>query len=104
MTQVLSGRLHWRACHRNTDAERNFERAPASSIQINGDGPLGEPHAIADHTGRVRATASNPRAVAPFKSSDDILSLGNWDGATDRHPSFIKHRRIEVWCPWSMVA
>ena len=41
-------------------------------IQINGDGPLGELYAIADHTGRVRATVSNPRAVVPFKSSDDI--------------------------------
>ena len=78
MTQVLSGRLHWRARATATlMLSATLKERQQVGIQINGDGPLGELYAIADHTGRVRATVSNPRAVVPFKSSDDIpLSKG----------------------------
>lgn len=41
-------------------------------IQINGDGPLGELYAIADHTGRVRATVVNPRASLEFDASGEV--------------------------------
>jgi len=41
-------------------------------IQVNGDGPLGELYAIADHTGRVRATVHNPRASVEFDPNGDI--------------------------------
>lgn len=50
-------------------------------IQVNGDGPLGEIYAIADHTGRVRATVVQPRASVEFNSSEDIpLSRGIGQG------------------------
>jgi molecular chaperone Hsp33 len=42
------------------------------AIQINGDGPLGELYAIADHTGKVRVTAHFPRADVPLAKDGRI--------------------------------
>ena len=41
-------------------------------VQINGDGPLGEIYAIADHTGSVRGTVVNPRASVPFDAEESV--------------------------------
>lgn len=42
------------------------------AIQINGDGPLGELYAIADHAGKVRVTAHHPRADVPLDKNGSI--------------------------------
>jgi molecular chaperone Hsp33 len=49
-------------------------------VQVNGDGPLGELYAIADWTGRVRATVARPLAMTEDGTSVD-LSAGVGEGS-----------------------
>ncbi len=47
-------------------------------IQINGDGPLGELYAVADATGSVRATVTDPRVNLPVAGLASAIGMGRF--------------------------